>query len=355
MLRDKQLSAHRYFERYVNLARGKFALDRWPVGSACRYAHNHDMLKRLSNLSEQRVHDEIVGAAEEYDAHIYRKVRIADAINIDHLGMRGMGTYALQAHFDFCVSDANHLPAFAIEFDGAGHEGLGDAKKNKIARAANLALFRVDERLLGRSLGGVTFLQYLIHTYFLSQAFREWQESGQLDPSEPFIMGSFLKPDAKNIFDSQFNFDGAPRSRINRMLSKAGVPGGPLHHLGISAIMLGRDQSSFVGFASVRVGERTAFSKARIDVGTPSLGHLGEVPFGWSALSDFCEGMVIENLCDEIELMLAGDYHVVRTWEAVEADINDLRSAGYAPLRGSSGGRCDPRLARYIFPTKSDS
>lgn len=312
------------------------------------------MLKRLSNLSEQRVHEEIIGAAKEYHAHIYQKVRIADVVDINRLSIRDAGTYALQAHFDFCVADENHVPAFAIEFDGAGHVGRKDAEKDAIAQAANLALFRVDERLLGRSLSGVTFLQYLVHTHFLSQAFREWQESGQLDPSEPFIMGSFLKPDAKNIFDSQFNFDGAPRGRINSKLNKAGVPGGPFHHFGISALMLGREDSSFVGFASVRVGDRTAFAKARIDVGTPCLGSLGEIPFGWSALSDFCEGMVLEDLCDEIDMILAGHYHVVRTWEAIEADISRLCDAGYAPLRGSSGDRCDPRLASYIFPARAD-
>ena len=310
------------------------------------------MLKRLSNLSEQRVHEEIVGAAEEYHAHIYQKVTVADVIDINRLGTRDAGTFGLQAHFDFCVADENHVAAFAIEFDGAGHVGSGDAKKDAIARAANLPLFRIDERLLGRSLNGVTFLQYLVHIHFLGQAFRKWQESGQLDPSEPFIMGSFLKPDAKNIFDSQFNFDGDPRGRINSRLNKAGVPGGPFHHFGISALMLGREDSSFVGFASVRVGDRTAFAKGRIDIGTPSLGSLGEIPFGWSALSDFCEGMVLEDLCDEVALVLAGHYHVVRTWEAVEADISKLSAAGYAPLRGSSGDRCDPRLSSYIFPAK---
>lgn len=310
------------------------------------------MLKRLSNLSEQRVHEEIVGAAEEYHAHVYQKVRIADVIHIDRLNTRVAGTYALQAHFDFCIADENHVPAFAIEFDGGGHVGTSDAKKDAIARAADLALFRIDERLLGRSLSGVTFLQYLVHTHFLGQTFRKWQESGQMDPSEPFVMSGFLKPDAKNIFDSRFNFDGAPRGRINSRLNKAGLPGGPFHHFGISSLMLGREDSSFVGFASVRVGDRTAFAKARIDVGTPSLGSLGEIPFGWSALSDFCEGMVLEDLCDEIDLLLGGHYHAGRNWETVEADISELCVAGYAPLRGSGGDRCDPRLASYIFPRK---
>jgi hypothetical protein len=41
----------------------------------------------------------------------------------------GLRNYALQAHFDFCVTDSNHRPAFAIEYDGGGHDSKNDRKK----------------------------------------------------------------------------------------------------------------------------------------------------------------------------------------------------------------------------------
>lgn len=72
------------------------------------------MLKRLSNLSEQRLHDEIVGAAGAYSAQIYRKIRIADVIDLRSLPFHSLGRYALQAHFDFCIADEEQQPAFAI-------------------------------------------------------------------------------------------------------------------------------------------------------------------------------------------------------------------------------------------------
>ncbi|QDX25731.1 DUF2726 domain-containing protein [Sphingomonas suaedae] len=184
------------------------------------------MLKRLSNLGEQKVHDEIVGAAEEYQAHIYRKVRIADVVDISRLSGPGLSRYALQAHFDFCVCNESHVPAFAIEYDGGGHSAINDAKKDEIALQAGLALFRIDERLLNRTRGGVTFLQYLVHTYFLGNAFLEMQEKGQLDPTEPFMMSGFLKKDARHIFDSDFNYSGVARGRLTKIMTKAGVPDG---------------------------------------------------------------------------------------------------------------------------------
>ena len=84
------------------------------------FRHYRKMLKRLSNYGEQRVHDEIVATADHYAANIYRKVRLADVIDISKLPSRELGRFALQSHFDFCICDDSHMPAFAIEFDGSG-------------------------------------------------------------------------------------------------------------------------------------------------------------------------------------------------------------------------------------------
>lgn len=295
------------------------------------------MLKRLSNLSEQRIHDEIVGATNDYYAHIYRKVRIADVIDIAGLPSHLASRYALQAHFDFCICGEDHEPAFAIEFDGGGHDTRNDARKNEIARAADLALFRIDERLLNRTRGGVTFLQYLVHTYFLGNSFLEMQEREEMDPTEPFMMSGFLKPDARHIFDSDFNYSGVARGRLNKIMTRAGVQGGPFHHLDMSGAMFGKWNSNFVGFASIPLNGRFLFGRSQLDIGTPCLGRLGELPFGWSVLGDYCEGMMMEDLCDEVEIYLGDGGHVLRTKEHVEDEIAALRRAGYKSLRGFGG------------------
>lgn len=301
------------------------------------------MKKRLSNLSEQRLYEEIVGTVCQYRAEIYRKVRIADVVDIGKLPTRAIGTYALQAHFDICVCDANQIPEFVIEFDGRGHDPRHDDKKNQIAIAANLAMFRIDETLLDRSQCGMTFLQYLVHTWFLGQEFRRMREAGEVDDDEAFVMSGFLKPDAKNIFDSDFDFRMPAIGKLSRVMRRAELWDGPFDHLCMSTLILGRDDSSFIGFAAIPMGAGVACGRARTDIGTPCLGDLDELPFGWSALSDFCEGMVVENLSDNVEITLCGGGHAALRHVDVLNEISDLYGSGYRLLR-AMGGRDSPTL-----------
>lgn len=310
------------------------------------------MLKRLSNLGEQRVYDEIEGAVAEYPSHIYRKVRIADVINIKSLKDRELRSYALQAHFDFCVCDDQHFPVFAIEYDGAGHDSKNDIKKNEIAIHADLALFRFDERLLNRSTGHMTFIQYLVHTYFLGQEFLYMQESGRLDPTEPFMMSAFLKKDPRNVFDSEFDFTKLARNRIYAIMKRNSAPGGPFYHLNITSIMFGKHGSSFIGFASIPVGTHFVFGRARLDIGTPSLGKLGQLPYGWNALGDYCEAMTLEDLADELETFFSQGAHVLRTRDSVTAEALVLFEQGYRTLCGFAGK--DGELFSHIFPPRRD-
>ena len=261
------------------------------------------MLRRLSNFGEQQVYEEIEGTILDYQGHIYRKIRMADVIDINGLSSRPLGSFALKAHFDFCVGDDAHNPQMAIEYDGGGHDSRNDHLKDEIARQAGLALFRIDEKLLNRTRGGVTFLQYLVHTYFLGQAFLEAQRMGSIAYDEPFMMSGFLKDDAKHIFDSDFDFVLPAYRRLNGLFARNGYRNPPVgYHIKTSHVMLGKDSSSFVGFASLPVRSGHIFGRANLNIGTPSLGALDEVPFGWSALSDYCEGMVLENLHDERSL-----------------------------------------------------
>jgi hypothetical protein len=68
------------------------------------------MFKKLSNLGEQRVYGELKPAADRYGAEVYRKVRIANVIDIEQQLPFELGRYALMAHFDFVVTDGDHMP-----------------------------------------------------------------------------------------------------------------------------------------------------------------------------------------------------------------------------------------------------
>jgi hypothetical protein len=297
------------------------------------------MKKRLSNQGEQAVFEEIVGTISKYRAQVYRKVRVADVVDIDELSDRRLGTYALKSHFDFCVCDERHYPLFAIEFDGRGHDRRRDDDKNKIATEADLPLFRIDERLLSCTQGHMTFLQYIVHIWFCGVEFFRMQEAGEIPFDEPFIMSSFLKNDAKNIFDSEFNFRGFAVGRLIKTMNRLKLKVDPLfQHLKITTIVYGRDDSSFVAFSSTSVENKEVFGRARIDIGTPYLGRLEELPFGWSALSDFCEGLCIDDLSDNVDLVFTNGAHIALNLHQILDESASLKTAGYRQLRASSDG-----------------
>lgn len=293
------------------------------------------------NGGEARLHCEIADAVGGFRGDIFRKVRVADAIDIRRLSRRNLGTYALQAHFDICVSDEEGLAAFAVEYDGAGHDPSKDELKNDIAREAGLALFRIDERLLERTCGGMTFLQYLVHLWFMAGEFRRAQELGHIDPSEPFMMSGFLRPHARHIFDSEYDFQAAPLARLRKLLVKAGVIDPPRSQalLGVSHLMLGRRDSSFIAYAGLRFPQKMIYGRAKLDIGTPSLGGLDELPFGWSALADFCEGMALDNSADNAEILLQQGSHAVLEFRDIETEVSGLQQNGYRLLR--AGGTSD--------------
>jgi hypothetical protein len=48
--------------------------------------------------------------------------------------VREVGAYALMSHFDFVVTGDDHMPRFAIEYDGGGHDPKNDWKKDQICQ-----------------------------------------------------------------------------------------------------------------------------------------------------------------------------------------------------------------------------
>lgn len=137
------------------------------------------MLKRLSNRGEVYVHDLLAPAAARHDAEIYRKVRIAGVIDIDGLNARELGRFTLMGHFDFVVTDRNHDPQFAIEFDGGGHDDKNDHLKDEICRRSDLALLRLTPRSSRIEIREAYFVAYLIDVWFYSQDFVRMQAAGE--------------------------------------------------------------------------------------------------------------------------------------------------------------------------------
>lgn len=299
------------------------------------------MLKKLSNRSEQKVYEQIASEAFKYDASVYRKVRVADVIDIQQLPSRPLGTYALQAHFDFVVSDAEDKPLFAVEYDGPGHENRNDSKKDDICLQAGLALFRIDLQTSRAETARMGFLRYLVNLWFLAEQFAEMKSAGELPPDEPFVISGFLKPDAKNIFDSEFDLLGPARGKLNSFCKKNGIPGGPFWHLQTAEALFSHEAGSLAAFASLKLGTVKLCGRADLGLRMPSLGPLKEIPFSRHEIGQFCTALAIEDLIEELTLFHTGGGHVLRTPEDVLRDVENLRGSGYAVLLASHGADDD--------------
>jgi hypothetical protein len=282
------------------------------------------MLKKLSNRGEAFVHDLLAPAAARHKAEIYRKVRIADVVDIDGLNSRELGRFALMGHLDFVVTDGDHNPQFAIEFDGGGHDPKNDHLKDEICLRADLALFRLDTGSSRLQIRQASFVAFLVDVWFYAQAFFRMQAEGSIPADEPFMMMGFLKPDAKNIFDSEFVYALTARARLTRVLKT----GDPFEHLNSASISMIGSDGQYAAFA--RHGDHVG--RSRISIKAVTWGSL-EAFEAARELSEFCHALAYHDLCDEIELARHAP-SAVRSIEAAREEIGDLTAQGFRMVLG---------------------
>lgn len=306
------------------------------------------MLKKLSNLGEDRVHGQIASVADRYNAQVYRKIRIADVVDIHGLHSRDLGRYALMAHFDFVVADDGHTPHFALEFDGPGHSSTHDAKKDEICRQANLALFRVNLPTSQSQIGQLSFLNYLVHLWFLALEFEKLRASGDIPYDEPFMISGFLKSDAKHIFDSEFDLLSRARGKINAFCKKEGIGEGVLEHLAMEGLLMRNDNGEYVAFSSFPIEGTKLYGRTILGLKIPHFGLLQGVQFSGQELGQYCMALAIHDLLEELKMFRRGHRHIVRRQDEIQDEIGTLRKCGFSLLVAFSGN--DDELAMLAHP-----
>ena len=271
---------------------------------------------------------------------------MADVIDIDKLEHRSHGTYALMAHFDFVVADGTDKPLFAVEFDGPGHSTTHDARKDELCRTSDLGLFRVDLRTAQVETAKLTFLKYLMHLWFLGAKFEEMRENGEVPADEPFMISAFLRPNARNIFDSEFDLLGAARGKLYRYCKQHSVEGGPHYQFLLSEVLMANEDGSYVAFCSFPIGTKKLYGRNAISLKIPCFGALAGVSFSRLELGQFCTALAIDDLVEEIKLHHNGAGHAVRQQYDVLDDIKTLKRTGYVALL--SGYSRDDELAKTV-------
>lgn len=110
-------------------------------------------VKKVNNTSEQITFSEIMKGFEGEDYFIFPKLQIKDVLDneICKKLTKRERNYFNTSHFDFVVTEKNHRPLFAVEFDGPYHEIYKesvrprDIIKNRICQIAELPLIRVSD------------------------------------------------------------------------------------------------------------------------------------------------------------------------------------------------------------------
>jgi hypothetical protein len=155
-------------------------------------------LKRIENSQEERTYEILNDIAKEYEARIFTKIRIADVLEIRNSGLHDNEyKYALMAHFDFVVTDADYMPKFAVEFDGSQHKTdvsaiRKDELKNNICRKFGFPLLRITSEYFEKIGKFPTILSWITELYFLQELFYAAQDKGQIPQDEPWMWFSVV-------------------------------------------------------------------------------------------------------------------------------------------------------------------
>jgi hypothetical protein len=292
------------------------------------------MLRKFRNRSEDQLRRQICAAIEPHGAELHEKVRIADIINISELDERAIGTYALQAHFDFVLIDDNEA-VVAIEFDGPGHDPTNDAKKDSICRQADLPLFRVYGFEQVREINAMTLTRYLIELVFHARVFLRLVKEGAIAPDEPFMLSGFLKPDATHIFDSEFDFIANANGKLTKALQGSGLASDLLPHLSINRLTLRAPDGRLRAFMSINSSKGPIVGSAGLRVTLSSPGFLAELGTVEAEIAEFVNGMAADELLENIRLMANGFGHVVTCTDQVLAELRTLGPMGHTLVMGS--------------------
>ena len=297
------------------------------------------MLRKFRNQSEDQMQRQIRAATERHGAELHEKVRIADIIDINALDLRSLGTYALQAHFDFVLIDEDYEAVVAIEFDGPGHNPVNDSKKDSICLQADLPLIRVYGFEQVRDINEITITRYLVELVFHARAFLRMKEEGVIARDEPFMLSGFLKADAKHIFDSEFDFVANANGKLTRALQRGGLASEQLPHLSISRITLRAPDGRIRSFVSINSSKGAIVGSASLRVTLLSPGFLSIIGTITAEIAEFANGMAADDLLENIRLISDGFGHVVTSADEVLAEIRTLGPLGYTLVMGGGGSR----------------
>jgi hypothetical protein len=149
--------------------------------------------KIIVNEYEERTSEVLDEVVKKYDARLFSKTRVADAIQITNSGLSSKEySYALKAHFDFVVCKKDSTSEFAVEFDEPHHRYnnsaiYNDKLKNNICCKLKFPLLRITSEYFEKIGRFPTILSWITELYFLEERFYAAQDKGDIPQDEPWL------------------------------------------------------------------------------------------------------------------------------------------------------------------------
>jgi hypothetical protein len=271
------------------------------------------MFKRLLNSPEHMTYERLREACSRNGAEVFAKVRLADILPIENSGISDeLFRFALQSHFDFVVADADHLPLFAIEFDGTTHghtiQMCRDSKKDTLCDHFELPVLRINAEYLNRKYRSLDLLSWFVEVWFLSRGFQEAQAAGDVPPDEVFDPRMFLRvPGLKGEFPLWLS--ALPGAQIQKLCEA-----GECRDFAPSEIIGRDDEGVYRALGYIRISEDEG-----VFVSTGMRSQRFPVR-GIDALQEVVPFLVYERLTDA----LRGDDPAV-PWDRVRAAVAGFR------------------------------
>jgi len=222
--------------------------------------HNHKK-NLFCNQYERLSYKQANIASEKYGAHVFSKVRVADCLDIDQLGLSRDGyRYALSSHFDFVIFSEDYDVLFSIECDGPQHWNdpkviKRDKIKNNICETGKLPLLRIDKTFLSTS-AHISMLNFLIECWFLNESFKREKLIGNISQDEPFDPINLCSSDDSGPSKSLFDLINPVRRRIEK---KHGWP--PVKNTSITGHLTGKDRYDYCHGLFTVIGEVNTYGK----------------------------------------------------------------------------------------------
>ena len=179
-------------------------------------------VKRISNKSELITYHELLKGLEGTNFLIFPKLPIKEVIGDEvkrEIDKKHLDLFN-NSHFDFVVSNPDHHPIFAVEFDGPHHDiyekkQRADIRKNRICQIAEFPLIRVTDFELAK-IDSVSILEFMIYRFVkystemprIKKSINDEVESMTDEEREAIIEDGFLDPsyDPHVLFDFEFPF-----------------------------------------------------------------------------------------------------------------------------------------------------